>query len=129
MLTISVRSTCVSCVGVLCSVTPPQHRETLAATVLSKDITSWQGFLVEGAITFILVMTVFGATNSDRKCDLHMPTIPIGFAISLGIMSGVGPTVRACVHPCVCPCIRACLRASVRSRGPPARPVIVDRRN
>ena len=72
------------------SVTPAHHRETLAATVLGEDIASWQGFLVEAMITFILVLTVFGATNSDRKPDLHMPTIPIGLAVALGIMSGVG---------------------------------------
>lgn len=73
--------------------TPAKHRETLAATVLGSDISSWQGLLVEAAITFILVMTVFGATNADRKGDLHMPTVPIGFSVALGIMCGVGTGV------------------------------------
>ncbi len=45
---------------------------------------------MEAWLTFILVQTVWGATNGRRK-KLFMPSIPIGLAVTMDIMAGVGP--------------------------------------
>ena len=71
------------------SMTPSARRETLAATLLNEELEAWQGVLVEVWVTFILVNTIFGATNERRKGNIYMPTIIIGFAVTVGVMSGV----------------------------------------
>ncbi|KAK2149524.1 hypothetical protein LSH36_448g02009 [Paralvinella palmiformis] len=73
-------------------ITPRNHTDTLAATMLHPDMKPWQGFLVELWITMILVLTILGATNDLRKRPLYMPPIMIGMAISLGIASGFNST-------------------------------------
>ena len=60
----------------------------MAATLVHDDLTAWQGVLVEAWLTFILVQTIWGATNSARK-KLFMPSIPIGLAVAMDIMAGV----------------------------------------
>jgi glycerol uptake facilitator-like aquaporin len=72
-----------------CSVTPAQYRGQLAATTLGPDVQPWQGFLVEVWVTCILLLTIYGATNEIRKGNVYMPTLLIGFAVALGIMSAV----------------------------------------
>lgn len=73
------------------AMTPSGSRDGLAATLVNDDIEPWKGMLIEAWITTILVLTIFGATNAKRKA-VFMPTIPIGFAIALGIMSGIAYT-------------------------------------
>ena len=73
----------------VCSITPENRRETLSATELNPELNVWQGLLVEVWLTFILVSTIHGATNSKRKGNLYMPTIIIGCAVTVGVMSGV----------------------------------------
>lgn len=73
----------------ICSMIPSKSREGLSATTLGLDVKPVQGFLVELWITCLLVLTVFGSTNMKRKGSLHMPTVPIGLAVALGIMTGV----------------------------------------
>ena len=84
------------------SITPNETRGALAATTLGPGVQNWQGFLVEMWITAILVITIFGSTNSARKGNVYMATIPIGFAIALGIMTGVSMEICAsyfCIVP------------------------------
>lgn len=76
-------------VNISFSVTPSAFRDRLAVTSLHDDVTPLQGVFIEAWITAILVLVIFGSTNARRKSDLFMPTIPIGFAVALGIMSAV----------------------------------------
>lgn len=69
--------------------TPSDHRGSLAATKIDDSMKQWQGFLIEMWATCILLLTIYGSVNLKRKGVLHMNTIPIGFAVALGIMSTV----------------------------------------
>ncbi len=71
-----------------CRVTPTEFTETLAATVVRPDVGPWKGLIVEMLITANLVFTVFGATNEKKK-SVFMPSIPISFAVLLGVLIGV----------------------------------------
>ena len=74
---------------ILCfSVTASQHRGSLARTEVSDDIEQWQGVFVELWLTFILVQTIWGATNRRRR-RVFLPSLPIGLAVALDIMTGV----------------------------------------
>ena len=72
------------------SITPEAARETLGAFVVTPGVEPWQGFLTEAWITFQLMLTILGSTNSARKDDLFMPVIPIGVSVAVGIMAAVG---------------------------------------
>ncbi|KAK2175376.1 hypothetical protein NP493_737g02067 [Ridgeia piscesae] len=74
--------------GFVYLMTPASRREGLSATMVNAELEPWQGMLVEAWITAILVLTIYGSTNDNRKDTLFMPTIPIGFAITLGILTG-----------------------------------------
>ncbi|ELT91414.1 hypothetical protein CAPTEDRAFT_148029 [Capitella teleta] len=78
--------------GFIYAVTPPSKRGNLAATELGEGVDGWQGMLVELWITCILVLTIRGSTNKQRKGNILMHTLPIGLAVALGIMSGFGHT-------------------------------------
>ncbi|ELT95009.1 hypothetical protein CAPTEDRAFT_46197, partial [Capitella teleta] len=78
--------------GFVYAVTPSNKRETLAVTNLGPEVEAWQGFLVELWATFVLVVTILGSTNANRKGRVYMPTIFIGFAVTLGIMSAFNHT-------------------------------------
>ncbi|KAK2156597.1 hypothetical protein LSH36_209g04037 [Paralvinella palmiformis] len=86
---------CIACItgaGFVFAITPIKSQNNLAATLLGNDVSSWQGVLVEIWITFMLVITVLGATNTRIKGTLLIPGLPIGFAVALGIMSTNGYT-------------------------------------
>ena len=68
--------------------TDSDNREELAATTVDPSLEAWQGFIVEIWLTWILVQTIFGATNLRRK-KVFMAGIPIGMAVALDVMAGV----------------------------------------
>ena len=70
-------------------ITPADYRDRLAATTLGDKVTPFQGVLTEAWITCMLVITILGSTNMRRKGELYMATLPIGFAVMLGIMAAV----------------------------------------
>ena len=70
------------------SLTPYTRRDTLAATEVNPEVASWAGFLVEAWLTSILVLTILGATDDQRK-PVYMPSLPIGMAVAVDIMAGV----------------------------------------
>ena len=71
-------------------VTPEHRRDSLAATTLSSEIQVWEGVVIEAWLTFMLVITIHGSVNKRRKKDgLFMPTIPIGMAVTMGVICGV----------------------------------------
>ena len=65
--------------------------------MIHPDLEPWQGFLTEVYITFNLIITCFAASNTRRKGNLYMPTIPIGFAITVGIYAAVS---MLCIFYC-----------------------------
>ncbi len=73
--------------------TASQHRGTLARTEVSDDIEQWQGVFVELWLTFILVQTIWGATNRRRR-RVFLPSVPIGCALALDIMTGVSESTQ-----------------------------------
>ncbi|ELT87914.1 hypothetical protein CAPTEDRAFT_37043, partial [Capitella teleta] len=75
--------------GFVYGMIPSASRGHLSATSLGPGVEPHQGFLIEAWITCLLVLTVFGSTNKKRKGSLHMPAVPIGLAVALGIMTGV----------------------------------------
>ena len=73
--------------------TPSKYREGLAATELNPDMTVWQGLGVEVWLTFNLVLTIHGCTYPGRKENTWMFSVPIGMAVSVGVLSGVGISI------------------------------------
>ena len=70
-------------------VTPKARHEKLSATMLSDELSPWQGVLVEVWLTFILLCVVQGANNVKRKGNVYMPTIIIGSYVTVAVLSGV----------------------------------------
>ena len=70
-------------------ITPEEFQGNLAATTLNPSVSLAQGVFTEAILTAFLVTTIIGSTNKRRKGELHMATIPIGFAVSVGVLSGV----------------------------------------
>ena len=79
-------------------VTPAAFRDRLGATTLHYDVTPAQGVFIEAWTTSIVILVLFGSTNSRRKNDLFMPTIPVGFAIALGMMASVSISKNSLLH-------------------------------
>ena len=71
------------------SLTPASRQGTFAATLLHPELDAWQGVLVEIWLTFFLICVVLGTTNEKRKGNLYLPTVIIGFAVTLAVLSGV----------------------------------------
>jgi glycerol uptake facilitator-like aquaporin len=74
------------------TVHPANYTGTLAATVLHPEMEPWQGVLVEIWLTFILVLTILGATNQVRKVNIYMPTLIIMLAVGNGVSCGFNST-------------------------------------
>ena len=98
---------CIYYVYYVTSLTPSTRRESLAATVLNPELEPWQGMLIEVWLTFFLVCVILGATNQKRKGNLFMPTIVIGFAVAVGVMSGVLTNHIHVTQICLCRFMRS----------------------
>lgn len=98
--------------GFVYAVTPSKYRGNLAATTLEPDVDSWQGMLIEAWITCMLVITILGSTNVRRKGNVYMATLPIGFSISMGIMSAVSVTSYLVEQPMLEQALRHTLQKS-----------------
>ena len=61
----------------------------LAAVTLSNGVNKWQGFAVEGVLTFILVMTVFASSDPNRKEKGFGPALAIGLVVTVCHLNGV----------------------------------------
>lgn len=68
--------------GLLWAVTPSDLRGDLGLTVVSKHLTTSQGFAIEFLITFVLVMTVFTATDSNRLDVKGSVPLAIGLSVA-----------------------------------------------
>lgn len=72
----------------LFSITPEGYHETLAVTALHPKVTPFKGVVVEVWLTFMLVLTIFGATHT-RKAPFSYPSLPIGLVVAMDILAGV----------------------------------------
>ena len=59
-----------------------------ALTMLAPRVTHAQGVFVEAFATSILVFTVLGSTNQERR-SMFMPAIPIGLAVGCALLTAV----------------------------------------
>jgi len=75
----------------------PDQGGSFALTMVAPHIQPWQGMLVEGWATAILVFTVLGATDTKRR-SIMMPAIPIGFAVACALLSAI-PFTGASINP------------------------------
>ncbi len=76
---------------------PARSEAKLASPGLSPDVGLLQGFFVEGAITFILVLVVISVATDDRVADTVAP-VAVGFALAVGVFVG-GPVTGGSVNP------------------------------
>jgi glycerol uptake facilitator-like aquaporin len=76
--------------GILYAVTPEKLRGKLGATVVHDDVTAGQAVGVEAILTFLVVLTVFAATDTDRKMnDYGVGPLAIGVAYTAAHFMGV----------------------------------------
>lgn len=68
--------------ALLKAVTPEDLRGNLGLTVVDKSMTLAQGFGVEFLITFVLVMTVFTVTDSNRMDVKGSAPLAIGLSVA-----------------------------------------------
>ena len=68
--------------------TAEENHGNFARTTVHSSIKQWQGVFVEMWLTFILVQTVWGATNKKRR-RVFIPSLPVGLAVALDTMTGV----------------------------------------
>ncbi|KAK2168365.1 hypothetical protein LSH36_17g03077 [Paralvinella palmiformis] len=71
---------------------PENYTGTLAATLLHPQVTAWKGVLIETWLTFVLVLTILGATDRVRKAHVYMPTLIIAMAVGIGVSCGYNST-------------------------------------
>ncbi|XP_022652091.1 aquaporin AQPcic-like [Varroa jacobsoni] len=79
-----VASQCIGAItgaAILQALTPAGFQ--LGNTTLGKNITPLMGFFIEAAISFVLVLTVFGATDTNRLDVLGSVPLAIGLSITV----------------------------------------------
>lgn len=67
--------------AILQALTPAGFK--LGATSLAADVTPLMGFFIEASIAFVLVLTVFGATDGNRLDVLGSVPLAIGLSITV----------------------------------------------
>ncbi len=70
----------------------------LGTPSLAADVTSGQGLLLEGILTFFLVFTVFAVAVDGRGAFKIVAGLPIGFVIFFDILMG-GPMTGGAMNP------------------------------
>ena len=76
--------------GILYAVTPEKLRGKLGANVVHDDVTAGQAVGVEAMLTFIVVLTVRSATDTERKVnDYGLGPLVIGLVYSAAHYMGV----------------------------------------
>ena len=72
------------------AVTPEKWRGKLGTNVLHDDVTVGQALGVEAVLTFLVVLTVCSATDTERKSnDYGLSPLVIGLAYSAAHFMGV----------------------------------------
>ncbi len=70
----------------------------LGAPVLNSAIGSWEGLVLEGILTFLLVWVIFATAADPRGTFKSIAGLAIGLTISLDILIG-GPMTGAAMNP------------------------------
>ncbi|XP_074655150.1 aquaporin-5-like [Tubulanus polymorphus] len=89
-----VAQCCGAIVGALLvkGVTPTSVGGSFGATVVSKDLQSWQGLIVELVLTVVLVTTVFASTDNARKDLSGSGPLAIGISLFVCVIGGASYT-------------------------------------
>lgn len=81
--------------AILYAVTPEKFRGDLGRTILHDDVTVGQAIGVEAILTFLVVLTLFAATDTARKAnDLGAAPLVIGIAYFAAHLMGVSSKMR-----------------------------------
>ena len=75
--------------AVLYAVTPQEVRGALGVTTPAAPLGIGQAFGVELILTFVLVFTVFAATDESRMINGYQAPLAIGIAVFICHMTGV----------------------------------------
>jgi aquaporin TIP len=70
----------------------------LGAPTLAANISTWQGVVIEGVLTFFLVWVVFATAADPGGTFKSIAGLAIGFTITLDILMG-GPLTGAAMNP------------------------------
>ncbi|UJR21086.1 hypothetical protein I4U23_024186 [Adineta vaga] len=84
--------------ALLRSITPEHARGNLGMTIINKDITLSQAFIVEFLITFVLCYTVLAICDRQRDDIGGSKALAAGFAVTVGCLFG-GPFTGAAMNP------------------------------
>ena len=68
---------------------PKSMRGNLGVMSLHAEISDGIGFTMEMTLTFVLMWTVLTGTDPDKKFSGFQTPLAIGFAITVGILTGV----------------------------------------
>ncbi|OQR76690.1 aquaporin AQPcic-like [Tropilaelaps mercedesae] len=94
-----VASQCIGAItgaAILQALTPAGNM--LGNTTLANNVSALMGFFIEAVISFVLVMTVFGATDGNRLDVLGSVPLAIGLSITVCHLFAV-PLTGASMNP------------------------------
>jgi aquaporin Z len=77
---------------------PPEAQLDNGVPVLNDAVTSWEGLLLEGLLTFFLVWVVFATAADPGGTFKSIAGLAIGFTITMDILVG-GPLTGAAMNP------------------------------
>lgn len=84
--------------AILMGLTPAKYRGNLGATLVNPELSVSQGFGVEFMITFVLVLTVFAACDSQRKDLNGSAPLTIGLSVTVCHLWAVSGQFVSCLY-------------------------------
>ena len=81
------------------AISPESKRGLLGTVFLGHGVTKYQGFALEGVLTFLLVMTVLAATDQDREDKTFGPALSIGLSVTVCHLIGVSAIIKSSNQP------------------------------
>ena len=86
---LNLSSSGISGAAICYAITPNAKRGSLGAVSLGAGVTRYQGFALEGILTFLLMMTVLASTDPNREDKTFGPALSIGLAVTVCHLIGV----------------------------------------
>jgi len=77
---------------------PAQFNNSIGVPTLSPGVTHWQGLVIEGVLTFFLVLVVFATAVDPRGTFSAIAGLGIGLIVTVDILIG-GPLTGAAMNP------------------------------
>ena len=79
--------------ALLYGLTPANNRGSLGVTAPASNLSAGQAFGMEFVLTFLLILTIFAVTDSDRQHRGYEIPLAIGIAVFICHMVGVSIAV------------------------------------